>query len=1036
MTSTAVNFVSPSTWLKHRDALASSLSPDDDLHQAAYRLINHRNDQLLSSVRAPPAARHTLVKLLDGALNASFSDDLPSKCWNLCQDQSASVRTILEWCTSLYRPGIAKIYVAHRLLSTWADNGLDTTRVILEFMVSDPLEHLDRKTALYHLVSELVRSSHFNLMRYIQWLISCGGLHDSNGVLPDGPATSRLIVELPISDLPGSLRTMRANMLGRAAYSVDDEATDTAMAVDCVKSSLGMYWAATQQGICIPIDKLCKKIGKSSRALKSEVGQCIRQLVVLRAEQTHGAGKEGLRFPMSTFLAVRSILEAAEDFPTLAEFLKTMMGIFDAEILSSCADTLNLHLPVLGALGVTKDLFDILVARLGSMTQTQGIAAVRPLLSSLAILAPRIPGQEPLVSYLTETIRSDQNSAVDASSPVSDNMAARIQDEDSELLDEIEKNLANKSSMDRTTMNNFLNKVIPKIQGCWAKSDERLRAYGSLLARIRHFDTPHFDSFMTKWVLGIRNPQIRPPLAHIFPLMISVGCLNFSIILTTTSDAILGRPNMTGKPARLSTYVQEVLELLTAPPTTKEFKEQLTPEEIYRFQILQNQAPKTHFKEMVVLVRNALTEYCASLGQPEASNVPLAGKKAQSCLLGLIRNLVLTEQLGVPKLLALKTADPAVGKLMDDITTRLLFPNDPPGQHFTFEQVLGLTNEFTLPFCHLKLCLCMATVETAGSNPQERLQTTLEVYAKAMDDAIDSRNITWTGILPWLPAEVTQHLLNRAQTRLFELLPSTKKPIPAEGNFAVAETLLSVIDSITRGPPAGSRPAIQLASATVDRLADLWELLASPAEAPVKVTVLSSWLPLMLSYLALHASSPDAASKTASEVRGRALLVLAGLLQELEALSSLAFLSDPSVPSSLVLQLTQRVFDLALILVDTLPDDARQTCIRHLRDALSDSRLKYIFSFAPTPHGEMMLAHKDKSSAAAGGRQRGMGGFLLFQNSNPHLYGVPVGPGGSGPERLSTFSYRRWEILNEPTPNVGENDTSLSLTLFEGIKLQ
>lgn len=1044
MTSTALNFVSPSTWPKHREALASSFSADEETYQAAYRLINHRNDQLLSSVRAPPAARNSLVKLLDSALNAPTLDDLPSKCWSLSQDQSASVRTILQWCTSLYRPGIAKIYVAHRLLSSWANTGLDTTGVILEFMISDPLEHTDRKTALYHVVSELVRSGHFNLMRYMSWLISCGGLHDRSGVAPDGPATSRLLVELPVSDLPDSLKTMRANMLGRAAYSVDDEATDTAMAIDFVKNCLGMYWAATQQRASIPVEKLCKKISKSSRALKVEIGQCVRQLVVQRAEQTQGAGKEGLRFPLSTFLAVRSMLEAAEDFLTLADFLKTMTGIFDADVLASCADTLNLHLSIFAALGVTKGLFDTIVSRLGSMTQTQGIFAVRPLFPSMAMLAPRIPGQEQLVNYLTETMRNDRTSAVDASSPVSDNMAARIQDEDGELLDEIEKRLANKTSMDQTTMNSFLNKIIPKIQGCWAKADERLRAYGSLLARLRHFDTAHFDSFMTKWVLGVRNPQTRPPLAQIFPLLISVGCLNFSIILTTTSDAILGRPNMTGKPARLSTYVQEVLELLTAPPTTKQYKELLTPEEVYRFQILQTQAPKIHFKEMVMLVRNALTEYCASLGQAESPNMPLASSKMQDRLMGLIRTLVLTDQLGVPKLLALKTADPAVGQMMDDITTRLLFPNDPPGRQSTFEQVFGLTNEFTLPFCHLKLCQCMATVETTGANPQERLQTTLEVYAKAMDDAIDSRNTTWTGILPWLPAEVTQHLLNRAQARLFDLLPSTKNPTPAEGKFAVAETLLSVIDTITRGPPTGSRPTTQLSATTIDRLADLWELLASPTDAPsTKISVLASWLPLMLSYLALHASTPDAATnKTTSEVRGRALLVLAGLLQDLETLSSLVTADRPTT-ASLLVQLTQRIFDLSLLFVDTLPDEARQTCIRHLqRDGqLADPRLRYIFSYAPAPHGEMMLAHKDKSSAGAGGsrQQRGGVGFLGAHGAaNQYVHGVPVGPGappGTG-ERLSAFSYRRWEILSDTTPNVGENDTSLSLTLFEGFKLQ
>lgn len=1039
MTSSAVNFVSPSTWPKHRDTLASALPVDDEIIQAAYRAINSRNEQLLSTVRAPPAARHTLVKLLDGALHAPFSDDLPPKCWTMSKDQASLVKTTLEWCTSLYRPGIAKIYIAHRLLSTWANLGLDTTGAILEFMISGPLDELDRKTALYHLVSELVGSGHFNPMRYVQWLIARGGLHDAKSVELDGPVTSRLLVELPVSALPDSLRTMRANMLGRASYSVDDEATDAVVAVNCVKGSLGLHWPTAPQHSGMPIDRLCKRIRKSSRALKSEIGQCLRQLLVLEMEQVQGAGKEGIPFPTSTFLAVRSILEAAEDFQTLAAFLKTMSGLFDADVLSSCADTLNLHLPVFGALGVAKDLFETLVEKLGHLTQTQGIIAIRPLLTSMAMLSPRIPGQETLVNSLNDTIRHDRNNAVDASSPVSDSMAARIQDEEGELLDEIEKRLSNKTSMDRATMNSFLNKIIPKVQACWVKADERLRAYGSLLARLRYFDTQHFDSFMTKWVLGIRHPQSRPPLAQIFPLMVSVGCLNFAVILTTVSDAVsaAGRSNMATKPGAMpSTYVQEVLELFITPPAPKE--QLLTTEEQYRFQILQNQVPKAHFKEMVILVRNALTEYCASGELPDA---PLSKPPVRDRLMGLLRTLVLTDQLTVPKLLAPKTADPAVSKMMDQITTNLLFPQEAPGRQFTFEQVLNLTNEFTLPFCHLKLFQCMAMVETTGANPQERLQTQLEVYSKAMDDAIDSRNIPWIGILPWLPPEVTHHLLNRAQSRLFDLLPSTKNPTTMEDGFAVAEILLSMIDTITRGSPMGSRPPTQLAPATVDRLADLWELLCSMSDPAVKSAVLFNWLPLMLSYLALHAQPHDNGNKQSSEVRGRALLVLSGLLQEFDGLTSLA-VCDPSIPSNQILHLTQRIFDLSLIFVDMVPDETRQLCIRHLREALSDSRLRYIFSFVPAPHDNLMLAHKDKPpatpSSQSGQRPRGTG-FLGVGSLSQNAWGVPVpvgGLGASGGEKMSAFTFRRWEILNEPTPIVGENDTSLSLTLFEGIKLQ
>lgn len=1046
MTSSAVNFVSPTTWPKHREALLSVLPTDDDLVQAAYRTINTRNE-LLSSIRAPPAARQNLSKMLDATLHAPLSDDLPTRCWSMTKDPSALARTVLEWCTSAYRPGVAKVYVAHRLLSTWAGYGFDVTGAVLTFLVVDPMHELVRKTALYHLVAELVRSGNFDPLRYIQWLIARGGLHDPSGVLPDGNATSRLLVELPISSLPEPLRNMRGNMLGRASYNVDDEANDIQMATACVKNSLGLQWMADSTIGGLPLGKLCRRVNMSSRALKSEIGQCMRETVVLEMERAQSTDKQGLRFPTPSFNAVRSILEAAEDFHTLAEFLKVALGLFDADILSSCADTLNLHLATFGALGVAKDLFAALVGKLGSLTQTQGLVAARPLLASMAMLAPRVPGQETLVTYLNDTIRNDRSSAVDACSPVSDNMAARIQDEEGELLDEIEKRLANKTSMDRTTMNSFLNKIIPKIQSCWGKVDERLRAYGSLLTRLRHFDTQHFDSFMTKWVLGIRNPQSRPPLSQIFPLLVSVGCLNLSVILTTTGD--VARPNMAGRAAAMppSTYVQEVLELLTAPPATKNL---LTSEEIYRFQILQQQAPRVHFKEMVVLVRNALTEYCASLNFGTTTAVPLANPRNQDRLTGLLRTLVLTDQANVPKLLSLKSADPAVGKMMDDMSTRLLLPTQPPGTQIAFEQVLGLANEYTLPFCHLKLCQGFAVAETSGTNPQERLQNQLEVFGKAMDDAVDSRNITWTGLLPWLLPEVTQHLLSRAQTRLFDLLPSIKNPVVDESSFSIAETLLSIIDTITRGGPTGSRP-IPIAVATVDRLADLWELLASPVDSSVKSVVLFKWLPLMVTFLGLHSHGHDAANKQANEIRGRVLIVLSGLLQELEGLSSLTF-GDVNFPSYRVSYMSQRILDLSLIFVDSLPDEPRQQCIRHLRDALSDSRLRYIFSYAPMPLENLMLLTKEKPPSSSSSvptqnsqtgqttRPRGTG-FLGVGSLTQNVWGVPVPVGGigggmAGGDKLTAYAFRRWENLNEPTPIVGENDTSLSLTLFESIKLQ
>ncbi len=89
-----------------------------------------------------------------------------------------------------------------------------------------------------------------------------------------------------------------------------------------------------------------------------------------------------------------------------------------------------------------------------------------------------------------------------------------------------------------------------------------------------------------------------------------------------------------------------------------------------------------------------------------------------------------------------------------------------------------------------------------------------------------------------------------------------------------------------------------------------------------------------------------------------------------------------------------------------------------------------------------MLSHKDKtpSAPAAGANTAAGGGGAAVPPSGPRR----AGPGYLGapaslwaqvvsgpPGRLTVFHFRRWEMLNEPTPNVGENDAALSLALFE-----
>ena len=1097
------NFVSPSTWSKYRDGLKACLPAGDEARHNCFEAISLRNEQLAAAAsRSQPAARHILVRMLDATLQAPMPTELPSQCWGVSKDKAALAKTLLEWCISLYRPGLAKVYVTSRILQHWSTLGLDPTVAVLDFLEADGCEEHARKTTLYHVVCELVRSDNFSIPRYVQWLIARGGVRNPEDVLPDGPGATRLLAEIPTHTLAVSQRDLRGGTLRRASFSVADEAQNMELAIKHLRHTLGLPMDPADPMLRqrpFSLAKLVKKIASADRALKAEVGSWLRATFAAHAEEKEKEGGQAPDISPAVFYAVRSVLEAAEDFSMLGDVLKTLTKHSGIEILAAIADTISRHFFVFSALGDTLPLFRSLHQRLKAAVCDQGIA-LRPLLASLVTLAPRIPGMEELASQLKKDLAlSDRQNPVDACSPVSDNMVARLQDDAGDLHEELEKLLAGGSSLDRNTMDRLFQTVVQRLQACWDKADDKQRAYSTLLGRLRLFNTQHFDGLMVKWLLSLRTLGKRPSILKIFPLLVSTGCLDMAAILATASDfpAAGASTGVARTPAGAAApqvvqityrtrYMQEVLQLLTAPIRPDGL---LTPDEVYRFSILQDQAIRECPKEVLGLIFLACAEYSYARGQNDLEGLPLESNSVQESLLGLLRRLVLRDATGVARALGVKSLNPHASGWIDNLTTKLLIPTATSQTNVSFDQVLELTNEFTLPFCQVKLALSLTSSEQTSQEAVDRQQSHVELFANAMDKAISAGNISWVGMLSCLSPEITQHLKTRAQTRFLELLPSTRSPPLDDSTLAqslqMAESLLSVIDAIMRGSPPGARQP-QLSPTIVDKLVDLWELLSVPPNnnnnpdpnpdaegdtpmttttptpasptAATRTTVLTNWLPLTLNFITLHAPAFDL-SKQTNDLRAKMLVACAGLLLDLDALH---------LPSTAVdtAPLAGRVFDLMCLLVDNLAEEARAVCVRAVREcAGGDPRLGYLFGFGASGvdggEGGLMLARREKGTsssscsvrgaAAAPGGGPGSGGggggaggnggaaaattlFSGLLGTPATLWGFDRGLGQGG--RLSVFLLRRWEMLSEPTPNVGENDTALSLGLFEARRAQ
>ena len=397
----------------------------------------------------------------------------------------------------------------------------------------------------------------------------------------------------------------------------------------------------------------------------------------------------------------------------------------------------------------------------------------------------------------------------------------------------------------------------------------------------------------------------------------------------------------------------------------------------------------------------------------------------------------------VAEALNIKSLPAEATKLVYKIVSKLLVPQDEGDGQTSFDEILSLANELTMPFCHLKLNLELSMGQREMDESEEQKSSRFDLFAQAMDHAIEDRNIMWTSMLPCLSEDITQHLKSQAYGRFLDLIPSPKSPslsedATSEHRIHLAQNLLGVVEAIISGQPPSK--AVQLTTTLAEKLSDLWEIIAvkDAENATVQASVLNHWLPALLRFITIHSTSsepplpvsvstPGAAATTkvapppGTEARARIILVLCGLLLDLESLSS-----------NVLGTLPQQVFDIAGLLVDALPEDARLQCAKAIllspgampsTSSSSDPRLYYLFS-APQPSraDSLMLAHRDKAGMPHSAAIRGMGA----------MYGI----GPATQEKLSPFVLRRWELLSEPTPNVGENDTSLSLGMFEAIKIQ
>jgi mediator of RNA polymerase II transcription subunit 12, fungi type len=1006
MASNSDSFVAPKVWAKHRDVIMNELGSDDNLSMSILAALDRRNSRLNGrGAKKILTARRLLLQLLDATLSGWLTNETARQCWDIDEDKAMLSRTTLEWSSSSFRPGNAKIYVAVRIMRSWSKLGLDVTGVILDFLDSAVCSSGRRNSAFYHLVSELARSEHFSTPRYLRWLIARGGLYDATDAAPDGPCATRLLAELPTHNLSESISELRATLLGRAGFLVEEEEDRASDFIAFMDRNLPGMQASIDDELEIQSCSinLASLSSEASRTTKSELGLWLRQKVRLQMLQPtipplddwdNSPMKGGTSaITSSDFSTVRRYLELIDDYSMLADVLKIMASSNDAEVLASCADTLDLHIEIFSAIGALKGLFDILMSRLRVLTDEID-SIPRVFLVTLSDLASRLPEQTMVAQQLAqELVRSDRKTAADACSPVSDHMAL-IQTSEADFTDEIEKVLASGNSMDQATLERLFRRIILRLEESWEKSSENQRSCGLLLTRLRTFDAQQFDILMTAWVKRLLQSQNRPIMMQAFGPLISFGCLALRDVLGgSASTEVMGS-------AQGSSPAYEALGLLVSSST---LPEAMTIEEGYRLRIKQAHMQKDNPVEVLNVIRRVFGE-AIDMDRHSGS---LDTEILQSAdFHELLQALVLSDTHRfidnfVMPLLQSSTPEVVV-KVNKCVDKFLLASNE--NEAVTTEVLLNLADDLSLPFCQVKLAAMFKRDDTFMEGTDSGQSDDLEAFDRAIESAVAAGKTTWASIVPLLDASIAQRLRQRAEARFLALFPSpraTSGEDTLQTRIVHAENLLHIIDATRYSVPTAKTSVgiINLACDIVASLNELWLLLANSQSLEIKDAITSKLLPLLLSFTTIHIPSFEA-TKAGHESRAKAILALVAIFLQLQTLDN---------TTEEIKNLAEQAFDLALCLVDALPEDMRQQCIRSLRDTASSPRVSYIFSFAPNPTEWLVLSQREKALPAPGG---GAADRAVEK------------------EKFAPFTLRRWEMLGEPTPNVGENDTSLSLTLF------
>lgn len=756
------------------------------------------------------------------------------------------------------------------------------------------------------------------------------------------------------------------NMLRRRLGLVEDET-----------ASVGAYVASIETAEADGVE-YAFDVSAASESAKSAIARQISVKAAVKA-------KEGT-ICLPYFCRIRVALELCGDHRALADVVQFASRTEDTALLGTVTDTVSMHAQPFGALGCLQSLVRQLLERYNTLRSQQPLD--RKFIIALTSLIRCFPDKQHLLAQLEQDlVFCEQQNSMNVCSPASDSIVS-MQASNLASDSDIDTVFASGNNMDEQLMQRVFSRVVQRARKTMLPDAQFPSKICGWLDQLRAVavDPCNFDQMAMDHVRAcLKDPQQIASPCNVITALIASGCTSFA----SMADE-----------AKSSTAAAVMVRILTSKATVHRG---LHAAEAYQYQIQQQLYMSSNVTEMIRLVITAM----------EHPDLPLDDQG----LVDLVLDYTVTHEKGIMDALASHSWSTAFLTNCSRLATKIMNLGRHPQTSSSLDALSIVANADAL-----SIAFCMGALKLQAKVAPERS----DQVQQAVMEAITNGSDVWPQLLASVSQNTVQDIYTWARDQVMEkAVDYDNKDVSDRSDMIRSLDLLDVtIHAVQQGDHGHVVPMITEKLKGLEAHISTMDMLNGGGESNDRLLrSLHVLLHLSILYSSTAGTGSDALNQSYCQL-------LASLC---------TFLVHPKLQGQR--ELLEYVYDVASALADKLPEENLAGLARSMtsKDGILSSLLGTCSSpdawLAIVSHPQPQGTQQQRALMKQAGSQQQVPGRQPQQLSPVQQHGFqrpqarPEGRVGAD-AKVVPFPLRRWEIMSDATPMIGDNDTSLSLGLF------